>query len=85
MTTNGKVYVNGSPHVTTDEQLEELCRRHGKVKSARVVLLSDKKTRQRQGVRIHRDGIPGGQSNSHRGAQQEQPGWIDAPVFLNVT
>lgn len=49
MTTKRKVYVNGLPHATTDEQLEGLCQQHGMVKSAQVVLLFDKKTLQRWG------------------------------------
>lgn len=49
MSSNGKVYVNGLPHSTTDEQLDGLCRQHGRVKSARVVSLFDKTIGQRRG------------------------------------
>lgn len=49
MTTNGKVYVNGLPRTATDRQLDGLCGQHGKVKSARVVLLYDETTGRQRG------------------------------------
>jgi hypothetical protein len=49
MSTNGKVYVEGLPYATTGEQLAGLCRQHGKVKSARVVILFNKATSQWKG------------------------------------
>ncbi|HLZ34051.1 MAG TPA: hypothetical protein VKP13_08530 [Nitrospira sp.] len=52
MTTSSKVYVNGLPHTATAEQLDGLCGQHGKVKSARVVMLLDQMTGQRQGFGI---------------------------------
>jgi RNA recognition motif. (a.k.a. RRM, RBD, or RNP domain) len=52
MQTSGIVYVQGLPSTTTDKQLDGLCGRHGTVKAARVVLLFDNMTRQRQGFGI---------------------------------
>ena len=48
MSTNRKVYVKRLPYATTGEQLAGLCRQHGKVKSARVVIVFDKATSQRR-------------------------------------
>lgn len=52
MPKSSKVYVHGLPPTTTDEELDGLCGPHGRVKSARVVLLFDNMTRQRQGFGI---------------------------------
>ncbi len=49
MTTSGKVYVNGLPDTATAEQLDRLCGRHGKVKSARVVMVFDQTAGRRRG------------------------------------
>ena len=52
MPKSSKVYVHGLPPTTTDEELDGLCGPHGRVKSARVVLLFDNMTRQKQGFGI---------------------------------
>jgi len=49
MSMNGRVYVEGLPSPTSDEQLNGSCGKHGKIKSARVVMVLDKTTRQRRG------------------------------------
>lgn len=49
ISTKGKVYVEGLPSTTTDEQLNGLCGNLGKVKSARVIILFDKTTREKRG------------------------------------
>jgi hypothetical protein len=62
MSTNGKVCVQGLPYTTTGEQLAGLCRQHGKVRSARVVILFDKTTSQWRGFGLIEMGSPGDNS-----------------------
>ncbi|MBI3356194.1 MAG: RNA-binding protein [Nitrospirae bacterium] len=59
MSTNGKVYIDRLPSTTTDEKLNGLCGNLGKVKSARVIILFDKTTREERGFGLVEMESPG--------------------------